>query len=261
MKLEAIGSWLTTGLLVVSGLIGVGIGVSDIFGLEHHFAEKKPIGVLVSLVGLIALSLGLERAIHQRKLASHLEYVEGLLASQVGGRLLRGMPEIYSAAIQPVSQAHRSLRAVLYGKSPKAPLSFIGEAVSRRLRETKDSGNPVYFDVIFAIRFDDLPKDFREGVENRFKVFTKRFVGDQVHLHVLNSNDRVGFDVFIIDDEHAFLSFPVIQGHADVQISIFFENQPHLCRELASWFDHRLKPASQDYWEWSKTSSEHQHVD
>lgn len=258
MKLEAIGAWLTTGLLVVSGLIGMGIGVSDIFGLEHHFVEKKPIGVLVSIVGLIAFSLGLERAIHQRKLFSHLDHVEKLLASRVGGRLLRGMPEIYSAAIQPVSQARRSLRAIIYGKSPKAPPSF-GDAVSRRLRETKDSGNPIYFEVIFAICIDELPKDFCEGVEGRFKVFTKRSVADQVHLRVLNCNDRVGFDVLIVDDEHVFLSFPVIHGVADVQTAIFFEGQPELCRELVSWFDHRLKVDSEDYWEWSRRLSGTRH--
>lgn len=258
MKLEAVGTWLTTALLVTSGLIGVGIGLSDIFGLEHHFAGKNPIGVLVSIVGLIALSLGLERAIYQRKLSSHLEHVEKLLASQVGGRLLRGMPEIYSAAIQPVSQARRSLRTIIYGKSPKAPPEF-GEAVARRLKETKDSGNPIYFEVIFAVCFEQLPKDFRDGVESRFKVFTKRAVSDQVRLRVLNCNDRVGFDVLIIDEEHLFLSFPVIQAGANVQTSIFFENQPHLCRDLVSWFDQRLKNSSEDYWAWSKTNSASSH--
>lgn len=258
--LGKIDTWFTTGLLIASGVISIWIGLSDIFGLEHNFYEKNPISILVSIIGLIAFSLGVERAIHQRKLASQLKHIEETLAfqvkhveeiivSQVGGRILRGMPAIYSAAIHPVCQAKRSIRAIIYGKSPKAPPEF-GDAVSRRLHETKESGNPIYFEVIFAVRFDDLPEAFREGVESRLHVFKNLSVTDQVQLHVLDCNEFVGFDALIIDEEHAFLSFPVIQGNADVQTSIYFQNQPELCRDLASWFDRRLKPASKDYWGW-----------
>lgn len=247
--LEAIEARITTILLIASGLIGMVITISDIFGLEYHLSERHAISALISLVGIIALSLGLERAIHQRKLSSHLEYVRKLLASQVGGRLLHGMPEIYAAAIRPVSQAQKSIRAVIYGKSPKAPESF-AEAVSRRLRETKDAGNPISFEIIFGVRLDELNSDFRDGVENRLKVYSKKSVADQVQLRILDCDGRVGFDALIIDEEHAFLSFPVIHGHTDVQTSIFFENQPTLCGKLAYWFDHHLEPASKDYWKW-----------
>jgi hypothetical protein len=254
MKLEAVGTWLTTMLLIVSGAIGIAIGVSDVFGLEHYFAEKKPTGVLVSLVGLIALSLGLERAIYHRKLQLHLDHVEKLLASQVGGRMMRGGPEIYSAAIQPVAQAHRSLRTIIYGKAPKAPAEF-GMAVARRLRETKASGNPIYFEVVFAFDFKRVPQDFQEGVERRLGVFQRLGVADQVRLRVLDCNDRIGFDILLIDDQHVFFSFPVIHGTADVQTSIFFESQAALCRELNSWFEERVKSSSRDYREWVRTAS------
>jgi hypothetical protein len=252
MKLEVIENWLTITLLAVSGLIGVVIGLSDTFGLEHPFIEKHSNDVLVSIVGLIALSLGLERAIHQRKLDSHLEYIAKLLASQVGGRLLRGIPEIYSATIYPVSQAKRSLRAVIYGKAIKAPPEF-ADAVSRRLSETKASGNPIYYEVIFASHIDD-PNTFCEGIEHRLKTYKSKCVDDQVQLRIFECDDRVGFDMLIIDEEHVFIAFPVIHNHVDVQNSIFFQNQPELCRELASWFEHRIKPASQEYWQWKKTA-------
>ena len=256
MTLKNIGGWLTTSLLGLTGAIGVFIGLSDIFGLEHHFAEKKPIPVLISMVGLIALSLGLERAIHQRKLDAHLQRVEGLLATHVGGRLLRGIPEIYAAALRPVSGATRTIRSVVYGKSAKAPPEF-GKAVGRRLQESKRVGNPISFVVIFAINLHKPPPHFKEGVEGRFEsIYKKLGVESQVQLRVMHSSEEIGFDALLVDEDTTFISFPAIHEAVDVQTSIAFESQSSVTRELVTWFDQRLKPASMDYWEWARDARE-----
>jgi hypothetical protein len=251
MLLKSIGAWFATALLSISGAIGIFIGLSDIFGLEHHFAEKKPIAILISMVGFLALSLGFERAVHQRKLDNHLDEIEKLVATQVGGRMLLGVPEIYSTAIGPVSCATRAIRTVIYGKSAKAPLYF-PKAVARRLQESKRAGRPVSFIVIFAIDLASPPPDFFNGVEDRFNShYAKLGVGEQVQLRVMNSPEEIGFDTLLIDDDYAFVSFPSIHEAVDVQNSIYFERQRSVARELVNWFDQRLKPKSMDYWDWA----------
>ena len=251
--LESIPNWLAFALLVGGGLAGIAIGLSDVFGFEHHLTDKKAIFIVLSLVGIVALSLGIERVAYFYKLSSHLDRVERLLSSQSGGRVLTGRNEIYSTATQSLAHARNSIRAVVSGKIPKAPAAF-GEAVARRVREAKESGNPLYFEVVFAVDFANLPEKFREGVAKGLAVFERHGVAEFIRLRILNTNHHITFDVLLVDEDHAILSYPLIGGLSDVQAGIFFENQPVLCKDLSRWFEQRVRDASIDYRTWARVS-------
>ncbi len=83
MKFEFIKNWLSTVLFSIVGIISIVIGISDIFGFEHLLAEKAVPALLLSMIGVIALALGVERTMELRPLHKTLQEVAKTLGDQV----------------------------------------------------------------------------------------------------------------------------------------------------------------------------------
>jgi hypothetical protein len=134
--------------------------------------------------------------------------------------------------------------------APKAPLIFI-EAVARRLREVKDIGGPLNFQVVFAVELASIQTDFCDKIDERLKEFEKKNVAELVHLRLLDTNDRVGFDVLIVDEISAEICFPTtMAAETGLQKGIHFDQQPSLCHDLSTWFNSRVWDTAINYSEW-----------
>jgi hypothetical protein len=250
-------SWRELGiaaLLTFGGLAGFAEGLLEMFtNLHFPFINRGPTEISLTLIGLIAMMLGLEYQRLHHKLTSHQDHVERLLASGLGGRLLHGKNAVYGAALDSVSSAKRSIHTIIWGYAPRATEWFM-EGVARRLQETMKSGNPIRYEVVFVVKVSDLsdPSTFVKDVERRFDLFRRHGVENQVTLRIIDSDDRIGFDMLIVDETDVHIAYSMLPQATQVQESICFENQPRLGASLAAWYSVRVDKNAVPFEQWRK---------
>lgn len=245
MRLEDAGSFFSTLLLIVCGAIGVVIGVAGMFGIELERISADSLTIVIALVGLIALSLGVERAIEQRKLSLQIERLEASLASRVGGRVLSGYRDMEAAAIRSVRHARSWVRIVVHASSLEARNAFT-DALAERLRESRLAGNPISAEILYIVDPSLSPADFAASIGARFARYASLGISDQFRLRMLQSSDPTGVELLLVDENDSFLFFPVLHGTADIQRGLLFEHQPTICHDLIAWFEQRVKDGSED---------------
>lgn len=241
----------TTGTLVLCGMAAVAVSLAGVFNAGQIVLGSlgDPHQSLLFLLGVLSLALGVERAGRLRTLERSVSRVQQIASQAAGGRYLRGVDEIYADAISLVGGAQRRIRSLIALEPDKSPPSF-AEAVARRLQDSSAAGYPVQFDVVFAGRLSELPQDFVKRVESRYSIYERAGVDRQLARFMLDTNPTVTFDVLIIDDTSAFVTFPVARGASRVQMSLAFENHSIVPKELAEWFDQRVKDSSIPYEQW-----------
>lgn len=265
MKLrEKILDYLALLSLLLAGIFGILIGL----GLQPAFLPRGNIlQTILVILSLLCLGVGLERVTlfrrydqHVKNYDKHLERYEQqisrfehTLLRSLSGQHLRGSEEIYDSAIRYVSTANNRIRTIVFGRSSKAPQKW-AEAVARRLKEMKLAGTPIKFEVVIAVDFQQLPSDFQEGIDTRFKIYERHGVKELVSLYLLDIKPAIGFDILIIDREHVILSLTTLAGITVLQSAVAFENQPKFTSEFVDWFDQFILRSALPYETWTKTA-------
>ena len=117
MNLKARTEALTSLLLIVSGVFGLLIALADFVGLADKLELKLSIPLILVTVGMLAVSVGLERVIRFRNLDEQLNKFENLFASHLGCRYYEGHDESYKAAIELCATAEKACKDPHYRKN------------------------------------------------------------------------------------------------------------------------------------------------
>jgi hypothetical protein len=240
--LKHLGKFLTYSAQIFLGIVGIGgmiIGVSDFFEIDYSWLiNKDPEDLILITLGAIAAFIAGEN-LYLGKTFSKVESLEGLIKSGLGGRHVTGHNVIYDEVSRLCATAQSRVRVLLNATSPtmSAPDNW-AKVVAQRLRTARDQGRPARLDAVIACDFPTLPPSFSDSVEKRRRIYLDHQVADLASPYLLNINHSIGFDVFIIDNEHAVLAFRAPAGTVSVRTAIVFDNQPAVVEDLVDWFDH-----------------------
>lgn len=229
--------------------------------------------ILSFLVAVLVTAFGLDRIVHSRRLAEHLDSFAKRLASleassqefrkellgvlnrSLGGRLLVGKTEIYTSRDRLWHKMEHRMRVIVSvgGGGPKAPLEVV-QATAQRLKERKDAGHEVSFTMILVIDPQLIPLEkFIQRIEERSKIYAEHSVKNCVHVHVIESVSSLPyFDVLIADSKHVNIGFPFGEDDHKLASALEFENQPKLAEDLISWYDKILHSQAKSFDDWVK---------
>jgi hypothetical protein len=224
-------------LLLVCAL---GVIVYEIF----HFFIHKPLDTevllyfIINLLAILAFIAGLERFIEFRHLKTNLNNLADRvhvlgddLRSSLSVHLVEGYEEIYADAARLCCKAETSIKVLLMGTAAPAPESFPHKVAEHLARNSF-----VTYEVVVAVH--NPTDDFWTRIDTRQQLYKDRQVDTRVHLYIVRVSKPIGFDVAIVDDQHAHIGFPPIPGTGVTEVAISFENEPTVAARLASWFAH-----------------------
>lgn len=221
-------------LLILSGIFGLIIAIADFIGWADKITEKQSISLVLVMVGMLAIALGLERAIRFKDLDEQLNRFEKLFASQLNCRYYEGHNEVYDIAIDLCATAQKHVRTLIIGRT--APEEWT-RAISSKLRESKEVNKPIKFQATVAVNLSSINVKFIEVLEERLKIYRKDGVDHLANIRVLSLNLTLGFDLLIVDHEHVFIGIPSPADEQFLSRAIVFENQSKLASELIDWYD------------------------
>jgi hypothetical protein len=237
MNLKARTEALTSLLLIVSGVFGLLIALADFVGLADKLELKLSIPLILVTVGMLAVSVGLERVIRFRNLDKQLNKFEKLFASHLGCRYYEGHDESYKAAIELCATAEKHVRTLIIGRT--APEQW-AMAVSDRLQQTKNLNKPVKFQATLAYNFNNINPPFIQAMKRRLEIYSEKGVDHLMTLRFLDVNRPLGFDLLIIDHQHLFIGVPSVADEKFLTRAIVFNHQERLVDELVDWYDQVL---------------------
>jgi len=234
-KSERYTQRIATFLLILLGLGSVVIAAADLLGVPMR-SEKNREEIILGVVGILCLSIGVERMVEAERVERRLKRAEDSLASLAGGVQLNSTDEIYESAIRLCRSARRRIRTVVFATGPSAPRRY-AEAICERLRQLKDAGPAGLYEVVLACDAATLPPQFVQANDDRLALYEKEGVRDLVKLFILDAKPSIGLDVLIVDVDHIHLALRTLQGAVDFQSGIAFENQPKLASVFVDWFE------------------------
>lgn len=238
MKLKRRSEALTSLLLILCGVLGAVIAIADFLGWPNLMSTERSISLVLVTVGVLAIAVGLERAIRFKDLDEQLSRFERLFACQLGCRYYEGHNESYTAAIELIASAQKHVRALIIGRT--APEKWRA-AISDRLRESKDN-KPIKFQPTVA--FSNINAPFIEQLEKHLETYRNKGVEHLITIRVLDLNRPLGFDMLIVDHQHVFLGVPSVADDQFLSRALVFEGQTRLASELADWYDQIIVPSS-----------------
>ncbi|MEK7727931.1 MAG: hypothetical protein AAB354_05915 [candidate division KSB1 bacterium] len=236
--------------LVLVGVVGLVIGIAD-----YAKNDDKILYLILLTTATLSIGLGIERVIRFRRLEQHLSIVSKLLTGSIGCHQLVGQNEVYGTAIRLANTAQSQIRALVIGKSTKAPPEF-AEAIARKLRESKQSGVPIKYEAALVVDFEKATKDFYDGIDRRLSTYKKFGVSDLAEIYLLDLKPPTGFDMFIVDRNHVIIGITKLSGVNSLQQGLLFENQPAIASEFADWYDQNIIRQTISYERWVHTQNQ-----
>ena len=210
---------------------------------------KSPTLIILLTVGILSLSLGLERVHRFKRLDQQLNMFTNLLTSLSGCQQLIGQNDVYGTATRLCSTVQNQIRALVIGRSSKAPTGF-AETISKKLRETKQAGIPIKYEIVLIIDFEKIPSDFHEGINRRLATYKKFGVSDLASIYILDVKPSIGFDMFIVDRRHVIIGMTMLAGVNSLQGGLLFENQHSIASALTDWYDQNLIRSAIPFEKW-----------
>ncbi len=172
-----------------------------------------------------------------------------------GGRItyLKGKGQIYSHALRLYESAQQRVRVLQFFGGPRPPVEYAEEA-AKILKKKREFDIEVTFDAYLAIDFSKIPPNFERMNRERLGIYKKHGVLDLVSLHLLEMHypTGFGFDIFIVDSEHAHISFSTSERLEKLQRGIAFENQGSVVRDIVEWFERAVARTAIPYEEYLK---------
>lgn len=237
MKINKAPEAFASLLLIATGLLGLIIAIADFAGWAEKITAKSPSSFVLLTVGMLAIAVGLERVVRFKHLDEQLDRFEHLFASHLGCLYHEGHDDTYRAAIRLLATARKHVRTLIIDRT--APEQW-REALSERLRESKEANKPIKFQVVVALSLKKIPSNFVEEFEQRVEIYREKGVEQLMTRRILDLNPPLGFDLLIIDDQHVFIGIPSVADEQVLSRALVFENQNKLASELVDWYDHML---------------------
>jgi hypothetical protein len=236
--------------LIVAFLVGLAIFAHDLF---DQSSEANTISRLIAaIVGLLALSLGLERFVRFRRYDTQLDQLRGLMNRNLGGVYLRGVDEIYTSGARICGGVNNRIRVVVHSTTPPAPEYWV-KAVAGRLRQTDEWNDPARFELIIAGELKNLPADFAEGLANRLIEYRKhgvRNLTEQISVFLLDASTPIGFDLMVVDGEQAIVGFRSNPNKKMLQRAILFEGKNEITADLWDMIADLMDQHAKRYTDW-----------
>lgn len=245
---KKLSEYLSALVLLLCGLASITISILDIFDFFQLFPGTKGVDIaILSVLGIVSFTLGVERLTTFRQIEHDFESVKKLILSTAASRELQGNQEIYAEGARLVQKANYHLRTIVFSTGPKAPDSFVS-AVIKRMKEVKEQGHYLQYEVILAFNLETLPKDFWAKNDKRINDYYKKAgVRDQLAIYLLDVKHPIGLDVLIVDEQHVTLGFPTVEKISSLQSGLSFENQPELAKKFSGWYDQVLLRSAVPY--------------
>jgi hypothetical protein len=255
---ELIANWG----LMLGGVVAVFISILGMFGWEiFGTMDNLTLSrIIIGILGIILIVTGYERVKHLYDIRQGIAHITNEISdlrldvnSCVGGRYLRGAPEVFFATVPLVREAKRRIRAVVFSEQPVAIQEWI-DAVNKRLIDSKNEGRKVNYEFVLCQQLNPDNQKYRNEyaelrrlIEHRISEYAKQGVDDQIFPHLLFVNFRVGFDVLIIDTQHAAIAWRTSKASKKADSAILFENEPRIAEELNAWYTEILHDYAMDY--------------
>lgn len=220
--------------------------------------------LLIFLISVVLTAYGVERLSHANqvkerldKLANAFDDMRVTVSRAVGGQRLVGKHEIYLSPNRLWGKTEHRLRNVIAANGPKSPEEY-PKLVAARLRERKEAGHPVRFDVVMVMDPKLISPDaFRVKNDARLQLYDRYGFKGCVHLHILETEHPINFDVSIIDNRHAYIGFTLFDEHQPLSTAVEFADQPELASDLASWYDNVILKHAVPYEQWLRKHFRH----
>jgi hypothetical protein len=171
-----------------------------------------------------------------------------LLTARGQIRYLKGRNDIYQHALQLLNLAELRVRVVQFFGGPRPPDTY-AENAARILKAKRDRGVDVIYDVYLVVAPSRLPADFDDLNEKRLGIYAAHDVRDLIRVSLLRMEypASFGFDMFIVDQKHAHISFTTSELVPGLQRGITFENDIQVVSDLVEWFGRSIERNSQEY--------------
>lgn len=254
--------------LIATGLLGVVIGVLDVFlELDTVLPVKEPLAILVVLVSILALALGVERRATIEELGEDIRQthsytigmlnyltreitnVEQALVSTLSVRALTDERMVYGEAIQLVNAAKDSdtIRATSLGagtslsKSP--PFDEYLLAVARRVKTSKERGGALTYRVVMGYgptNGEVPPLKRQQAIRQRRQLFGAAGVLDRLFIRSVDTSWSL--DMLIVGDS-MIVGFPTLSRETVVRLGLRISDKRFVgC--VSQWFDDFLWDAA-----------------
>lgn len=202
-------------------------------GVIAPLSNRSLLITLLTIVSGLSVVTILERVGTLRNIEADLSRVDRTVAGSLGGVYLRGRDVIYAHSLSTIRGMDTSLVSVLVGSSPRAP-DWWFDGVIERLAMTKELGDEATWKIY--LKAAELEED-SEAAEYRRDAIVKAGVANQVQLWHVRYLEDSGWDFFIVDGRHVYLTLPSDSGLEVPRRAIFFQDRTELARQLQEWVD------------------------
>lgn len=218
-------------VLFVLGFLALVYQLVSLLGIVDGISSRWITELTLAVVSLLAVSLGFDRWVLERRLEAKLDGIQHSADRALGGIYLKGSDSIWAHTLSTVSAMETSLVSVVVGMGPRAP-DWWSQGVIERLAATARNGNGATWDVYLQ-----APPEFELPLtaKARFDAMESAGVLDQFDLWHLPFGEKSGFDFFLIDRRHVYLTIPTRAGLPDPHRAIYFRDAPDLAEQLDTW--------------------------
>ncbi len=254
-------------LLFAAACIAMGAAAS-VYLLDAPLPE----GIVLWILGLIALALGITLALRIERLANYDESTKtineavkkidrltdtsdrltekslniessvgsilGTLAEQRAATFSLEQKEVFQSTEPVVANAKHSINALASSYLAPAPDWWI-ERIAIRLKHLQDANQAIRHNIKTLIDFNDIPIDFVSQHEERMKIYDRHGVAESVSWEFLDCKNESGFDVLIVDERFVSIRFPLLPKSAKKgasQSGINFNENTELGAAFAHWY-------------------------
>lgn len=218
--IDRITNWVLLVLGAIAGILGI---AETIFDLKWRLDE-----LAITLLGLIAMGLGLERL-------STYKRVELAIERGANGIRLDTWEEVYGAATELVKTAKAQVRATVFGQGEWAGPDNYLKVIAKVAKSHHQAKRDFLYKAVFG--YKDKPDILRaKHILRRYSIFKETGVATSHQMKHIETNWDL--DMLIVDDRHLIIGFPQFQRH--IRTGIKFIDQPELVKPITEWFDQQL---------------------
>ena len=225
-QLQSILERLTNWVLIVTGTAG---GIWGIVNLFTNFQNNPLDSSILTLLGLIAVGLGLEKLISYKK-------IENTIENLAGGVRLEGWDEIYGAASELIHSAQSQIRGTVFNQDKWAGPSYYLDLIAKKAKAQKDAHKDFIYKVVIGISGKPTADNLKH-VEFRYSIFKKYGIQSMHRMKYVNTN--LGIDLLIVDDQSLIIAFPQFKSQ-NLRVGIKFVDQPKLVGPILTWYEEQL---------------------
>lgn len=209
--------------------------------------------ILYLLTGIVVTEL-IERVAGSWLLEARIQTLssEVRLAGDRGfnAEYLDNKKRIIAKAADLMHDVDHQMRAFLVGGANSPP--ELADEIAKALRRKKEAGEKtIFFHAVIAIDFNKVPESFITGLDEKYRIYQKSGLANQVRLYLLDQKNPLGTDTIILDTKHVVFAFSDPR-EAEAYKAVFLQNQDKLAEIYTTWFDRVVFQKAVEYEEAKK---------